>query len=360
MELRRRRRAKRTVIISFVLASLMIAALTVMPAAASNLPVVAILSVPKVRTSSTTVTFHVTKTQPGMRLSCSLDGASFAPCTSVVFHTRPPQWGIRYYHLGVGRHCLSAIFTDNAHSRSRPTTRCWTIIGTRSSVTIRHLSGTPQSAPPNAAFPSLLTALVVDSHFHPVLGARVMFSAPSTGASSMFAHCQGGNPRPNSCVVVTNASGLATTSKLTANDKSGAYAVLASALNAGVSATFSLVNSAAFTISGSITKPLYPGGGQSIDLVLTNPNSTALLIKQGAISIAVTSTRAGCMASRNFVVTHGLDSRVTVPPRSTMSLSNLSISEAHWPVIAMIETNSNQDACEGDRLELHYSGIAAG
>ncbi len=360
VELRRNRRAPKVVIGSFVLASFAILVLGVDPAAASSglPPSSAVLSRPAVRTGSTTTTFHVTSTQPVFRLLCSLDGATSVPCPfRAVSHTSPPQWNI-IYHLSVGRDCLSTSFAENVHPRTGPTTRCWTIVGTGSSLTLRHLSGTPQSALVSTPFGSPLVALVVDSHFHAVRGVRVIFTAPSTGASSRFAHCQGGNPRANSCVAVTNASGVATTSKLTANGTSGSYAVIASAPNVDGSASFSLMNSAAFTISGSIRKPLFPGGSQSIDLVLTNPNSTPITIDPGAITTTITSIRSACTASRNFAVAQGLESRVTVPARSTMSLAGLGISKANWPVVAMVETNSNQDACEGDHLVLHYSGIA--
>jgi hypothetical protein len=43
-----------------------------------------------------------------------------------------------------------------------------------------------------------------------------------------------------------------------------------------------------------------------------------------------------------------------------VSLSALRVPQDDWPVIEMIETNTNQDACQGARLTLTYSGIEAG
>jgi len=42
-----------------------------------------------------------------------------------------------------------------------------------------------------------------------------------------------------------------------------------------------------------------------------------------------------------------------------VSLSALGVPQAKWPRIAMLETNTNQDACQGAHLTLTYSGIEA-
>jgi hypothetical protein len=62
----------------------------------------------------------------------------------------------------------------------------------------------------------------------------------------------------------------------------------------------------------------------------------------------------------NFAVTRDLLGSIKVPAHSTASLSDLGIPTSHWPVIAMVETHTNQDACEGAPLVLHYSGSATG
>jgi hypothetical protein len=60
-------------------------------------------------------------------------------------------------------------------------------------------------------------------------------------------------------------------------------------------------------------------------------------------------------------VLRGLTASVTIPADQTtpVSLSTLGVPQADWPVIEMIDTDSNQDACEGARLTLTYSGIGA-
>jgi hypothetical protein len=119
-----------------------------------------------------------------------------------------------------------------------------------------------------------------------------------------------------------------------------------------------------FAVGGNLTAPLYPGASQRLDLTFTNPGSWPATIPSGAISarnITITSRAPGC-ASSNFAVAQGLASAVTIPARqlAPVSLSSLRVPEDDWPVIEMIETNANQDACQGAKLTLTYSGIEAG
>jgi len=123
------------------------------------------------------------------------------------------------------------------------------------------------------------------------------------------------------------------------------------------------VGSSPFTVGGNLTSLLYPGISRQLDLTFTNPNSSAITIADGAITrsnITITSDTPGCAAS-NFMVVHGLKSAVTIPADriSPMSLAALAVPRPDWPLIKMIETNTNQDACEGARLTLTYSKIEA-
>ncbi len=118
-----------------------------------------------------------------------------------------------------------------------------------------------------------------------------------------------------------------------------------------------------FTVGGSLTTPLYPGTSQPLNLTFTNPNSSPMTIASGGVSasnIAITSSAPGCAPS-NFAVTQGLTTTVTIPASQITpeSLSALGVPQADWPVIKMIETNTNQDACQGATLTLTYSGVVA-
>jgi len=115
-----------------------------------------------------------------------------------------------------------------------------------------------------------------------------------------------------------------------------------------------------FTISGNLAQVLYPGTSGSLDLSITNPNSSPITIASGGITIVISSTQAGCSAATNFAVTQGLTASITIPATSTKSLSALGIPTANWPVISMKETHTNQNACQAASLTLTYSGSATG
>ena len=97
-------------------------------------------------------------------------------------------------------------------------------------------SGSPQHSPPLTTYAKPLQALILDAAGSPVSGVSVTFSAPDSGPSATFA---AGGSRTIS--VPTNASGLATTPALTANDQTGEFSVSAEA-NSLPAAQFSLGN----------------------------------------------------------------------------------------------------------------------
>ena len=65
-----------------------------------------------------------------------------------------------------------------------------------------------------------------------------------------------------------------------------------------------------------------------------------------------------CPAATNMLVTRPLRATLTVPARSTKSLSDLGIPQAQWPVLTMPDLPTNQDACEGATFTLLYLGTA--
>ena len=188
--------------------------------------------------------------------------------------------------------------------------------------------------------------------------SKVTFTAPSTGPSGTFATCSGGNPTPYTCVVLSAVSGIATASALTANSTPGSFTVTAAAEGVAIPATYALIGSANFTMSGGTTGLLVPGAARGIDVSITNPNPSPITVS--SVSVMVSSDSAGCPAATNFAVVHGLNSSVTVPGNSTKSLSELSVAPANWPTVSMLNTNINQDACKGAKLTFAFAGTAAG
>ena len=112
-----------------------------------------------------------------------------------------------------------------------------------------------------------------------------------------------------------------------------------------------------FSISGNITTPFYPGVSQKLDLVFTNPNPVPITIPAGGVTITLSTRRAGCPSSPNFKVDQSVTTSVTLPKKSTVSLSRLGVTMAEWPVITMVDTPYNQDACEGAVVTLRYSAV---
>jgi hypothetical protein len=232
--------------------------------------------------------------------------------------------------------------------------------GTGIAGSVRQYSGTPQFATVGTAHSSHLVARVSNTLGDPVPDISVTFTAPATGPSGTFMPCADGNVNWSACTVTTSAAGLATASTYTANNTPGAYSVTATVAGLGTSAAFSLTNSANFTISGDVTTRFFPGTSQKVDLVFTNPNPSPITVASGAIAITISTSLADCSASANFAVEQGLTSSVTVPANSTESLADLGVAQVYWPVITMIETHTNQDACKGVSLTLLYSGSTVG
>jgi hypothetical protein len=118
-----------------------------------------------------------------------------------------------------------------------------------------------------------------------------------------------------------------------------------------------------FRVGGNLASPLYPGTSQPLNLTFTNPNLVPITIARGGISarnITISPSTPGC-ASSNFAVAQGLTAAVTIPPGQTRptSLSALGVPRAYWPVIKMLDTSANQDACQDAKLTLTYAGIEA-
>ena len=146
-------------------------------------------------------------------------------------------------------------------------------------------SGNNQTTLMTKAFTSPLAVRVTDTYGNPVAGTAVAFTAPGSGASATFA---GGVNTASS-----NASGIATSVGLTANDIGGAYNIAASA--AGLTTqNFSLTN-AAPAVTGFVVQKGSVGRSfvRYVDLAF---NTTATLndivasINTGSPRIRMTNT----------------------------------------------------------------------
>lgn len=117
------------------------------------------------------------------------------------------------------------------------------------------------------------------------------------------------------------------------------------------------INGAAnFTMSWTDSQSFYPGTSQSVNMTIANPNSVAITIPAGGITITISTNKAGCPASANFTVSQGLTSSVTIPANTTEALSVADPTSSTWPSVSMLDTNSDQDACLGATVSFTFSG----
>jgi hypothetical protein len=119
------------------------------------------------------------------------------------------------------------------------------MISTTSPDTVTATSGSGQSAEIGATYTQPLVATVTNGSGTPVANVPVTFTAPSVGASAVFA---GGAAAVS---VATDSAGVATSPALTANSAAGAFQVSATTANAAAPATFSLTNGSTTTPSPS-------------------------------------------------------------------------------------------------------------
>ena len=76
----------------------------------------------------------------------------------------------------------------------------------------------------------------------------------------------------------------------------------------------------------------------------------------GCVTLASSSLPAGCSASGYVVNQASIPTAgVAVPPNGSVSLP---AQGATLPSIEMIDTGSNQDACQNAQLQLSYAGSA--
>lgn len=130
--------------------------------------------------------------------------------------------------------------------------------------------------------------------------------------------------------------------------------------NVSSTATYcwSIILSGGFEITGNAVGLLSPGVGRPVNLVIKNQLNFAIRVTDVAVTLAPTSSNPGCTPAANFVITHSLVGSVTIPANSTWSLQDRGVPEANWPLLTMLNLDSNQDACKNVTFTLNYTGTA--
>ena len=185
-------------------------------------------------TSGITVTFTAPATGPSATFSNTTSLSANAVSDANGLATSP----------ALTANGVSGSYTVTATIAGVPTPASFSLTNTTGSpAAILATSGTPQSAPVNAAFALPLVATVVDSGQNPVSGAVVTFTAPATGATGTFVNTTATETD------ITNANGVATSTTFTANGTSGGYVVTASVAGVSAPANFNLANSGGTPVS---------------------------------------------------------------------------------------------------------------
>jgi hypothetical protein len=305
--------------------------------AAARLPAPAITGSPSNPTSSSSATFTFTDPQAGVKFRCSLDSSNFAACNS----------GITYGGLTQGSHTFRVEATSGSKTSSA-TSYTWRVTKGPAAPVIT-------SGPSNPS-----TDISPEFRFTDANWPTVRFTCWLGSGRHMDCTGDTDHDRNHTVEGEWQFANLALGShcfSVYATDWSG---------NAGPTTAFCWTIgtvSQNFTVGGNLTTPLYPGTSLPLNMTFTNPNSAPITIPGGGISasnITITSTAPGC-ASSNFTLVHGLTVAVTIPANqlTPTSLSALGVPQANWPVIEMINTDANQDACQGAKLTLTYAGIEA-
>jgi hypothetical protein len=290
--------------------------------------------------TSTTAVFSYIDSQGDDAFKCSLDGAVFSSC---------PPGSMTYKKLRLGDHTF-AVEAGSGFSYSAPARFSWRI-EPPAPVFLSHPGNPSEETSPEFVFADadwpkvrffchLDTAPVMnctgntDHDFDQFVPGEWQFRHVTPGRHCFYVYAVGS---------VIGVGGVA--SPVTRF----CWTVSGPILN--------------FSVGGDLTEPLSPGTSESLNMTFTNPNSVPIHIAKGAITaanIAITTNKPGCAGS-NFAVTQGLTIRITIPAgqSSRISLAELGVPQGDWPVIAMLETGKNQDACQNATLTLTYSGIVA-
>ncbi len=133
----------------------------------------------------------------------------------------------------------------------------------------------------------------------------------------------------------------------------------AGSLSAPVSYAWTIVPSGGtpFTISGSAVGGLYPGGtSRTIPLTLANPNGVPIHVTGVTVTLAASSLPAGCTADGYQITQASIPSAgIVVPADGSVTLPAQGATTA---AIQMVDTHTNQDACQNAHLKLGYTGSA--
>jgi hypothetical protein len=129
--------------------------------------------------------------------------------------------------------------------------------------------------------------------------------------------------------------------------------------NAGNPPASSPATPTLFTITGTIAQPLSPGRSSPLDLELTNNHFfnlqfTGLHVTLESVDAPMATAALPCSVDDFEVKQLSVTPAITVPERSTTTLSELGVAVEILPHLGMLNPEVNQDGCKGAILNLRY------
>jgi len=140
-------------------------------------------------------------------------------------------------------------------------------------------------------------------------------------------------------------------------------AALCASVVAGVLVPGALASSAAeglgITIGGNAPGLLYPDQAATpIDLSFGDSNDDSVTVSQLTVSVvSVTAPNATAQLPctlANFAVTQFSGTEPFAVPSGSSTLQSLGFAQSTWPTLQIMETDQNQDGCEGATVHLVY------
>lgn len=118
--------------------------------------------------------------------------------------------------------------------------------------------------------------------------------------------------------------------------------------------------SAPFAIDGDLGESIRPGTQIALDLTISNPHDRVLIVTDLRVTVASvhapnSSATLPCSVDDFVVAQVPTTFEATVDATASSTLGELGIPAAHWPLIGMPDSSSNQDGCKGATMTLAYT-----
>lgn len=119
---------------------------------------------------------------------------------------------------------------------------------------------------------------------------------------------------------------------------------------------------ASFSIGGDLTEPFFPGGSAPLNLRISNPLDTDLVVSEVLVEVETVdapnaSAELPCSVDDFAVEQLSVRDELLVAAGTTMSLVELGVPTERLPQVLMLDTSNNQDGCKGASFSLAYSAV---